>query len=396
MFVTPTLFNIAALPRIIFGAGTITQLPKEIIIFGKRVLLVTGKGSFRKTKYWQPLTNTLEELHISYYTASIQGEPSPKEIDSIVKEYHQQNIDIVVGIGGGSAMDAAKAIAGMLPHENSVMDHLEGVGHNIPYPGSPLPFIAVPTTAGTGSEITKNAVLSSRSEHGFKKSFRHDSLIANTAIIDPLLLESCPQNIIAANGMDAFVQLLESYVSPNANTFTDALAWSGIETFHENFMHIWKEKGNTQHYAGIAYASFISGITLAHVGLGSIHALASPIGAFSDMPHGEVCGTLLAVATDLNIQTLQEKDENNIALKKYARVGRLVSNSSKHLSDTAAQQKLIETLESWVEALNLPKLSKYNIDQAMLEKITNNMGSMQNNPVALTQVQLINLLKERL
>jgi len=227
----------------------------------------------------------------------------PYKVDEAVKNYRHTGIELIVGIGGGSVLDAAKAIAGLLPYGNSVMDHLEGVGKGIEYQGPAMPFIAVPTTAGTGSEATKNAVLSRIGADGFKKSFRHDTLVPQVAIVDPDLLASCSAEIIAANGMDAFTQLLESYVSINANPITDALAISGITAFREGFFSVWEntdtaKSGRSQ----LAYAALLSGINLAQTGLGSVHGLASPLGAFFPMPHGVVCGTLVAEATAINIK----------------------------------------------------------------------------------------------
>ena len=161
-------------------------------------------------------------------------------VDQAVSRFRGEAVDVVIAIGGGSVLDAAKAIAGLLPHGNSVMDHLEGVGKNIPYHGPSTPFIAVPTTAGTGSEATKNSVLSVQGPDGFKKSFRDECLIPEYAVIDPDLLASCPRELVAADGMDAFTQLLESYVSLKANPFIDALAWSGMSAVKEGFFAAWE------------------------------------------------------------------------------------------------------------------------------------------------------------
>jgi len=278
-------FNIARLPHILFGEGRVMDIPTQVAAFGKRVLIITGAQSFRATAHWQTLQQGLRDQAVTWETFTVQGEPSPDMVDEAVRDY--RGIEIVLGIGGGSVLDAAKAIAGLLPHGNSVMDHLEGVGKGIAYQGPSTPFIAVPTTAGTGSEATKNAVLSRQdTETGFKKSFRHDCLVPQVAIVDPNLLASCPPDLLAANGMDAFTQLLESYLSTNANPLTDALALSGMTAFRDGF------------FAGersqLAYAALLSGITLAQTGLGSVHGLASPLGAFFPCPHGVVCGTLLA------------------------------------------------------------------------------------------------------
>ncbi len=201
-------------------------------------------------------------------------------IDAAVNEYAPADIDVVLGIGGGSAMDAAKAIAGLLRVKQSVMDFLEGVGPELPYRGPAVPLIAVPTTAGTGSEATKNAVLSKQGHDGFKKSFRDDRLVAEVAIVDPDLLSSCPREVIAANGMDALTQLIESYVSIKANVFNDALGISGLRAARDGLVHLYQSAGaDGAARERMAYASLISGINLAQTGLGSVHGLASPLGA---------------------------------------------------------------------------------------------------------------------
>ena len=203
-------FSIARLPRIEFGHGTFGKLPKLIGQYGNRVLLVTGEQSLQATDNWAWLHAELKEHAIEWCHCTVSGEPSPELIDMAVAQHASDNIDVVVGIGGGSALDAAKAIAGLLRPGHSVMEYLEGVGPERTYEGPAVPFIAVPTTAGTGSETTKNAVLSVRGKEGFKKSFRDDKLVAEYAVVDPDLLISCPAELIAANGMDALTQLMES------------------------------------------------------------------------------------------------------------------------------------------------------------------------------------------
>ncbi|MBF0281490.1 MAG: iron-containing alcohol dehydrogenase [Zetaproteobacteria bacterium] len=399
----PNHFLLPAIPQTFFGAGSIQKLPAAILAYGKRVLIITGKRSFTTSQQWSSLSHAMEASFITWEIAHISGEPSPTQVDAIVQQFHDAHIDVVVGIGGGSALDAAKAIAGLLPHGNSVMDHLEGVGNNIPYSGISTPLIAIPTTAGTGSEASKNSVLSQRGEHGFKKSFRHDALVAKLAIIDPELLYSCPRSRIASNGMDAFVQLLESYLSKSATPFSDALAWSGLQAFAASFSPLMERfdhpcEENTSHYQAMTYASFISGITLAQVGLGSIHALASPIGAYSNMPHGEVCGTLLAVATQVNIEHLRQhsSDQALQSLYKYAQVGRLLLGQDHTTSDTQALETLSLRLEQMVEDLAMPKLSNYGICAADLQRIATHTGSLQNNPILLQTDQLIEILARRL
>jgi alcohol dehydrogenase class IV len=393
-------FDIARLPRILFGEGRIQEIPSQIASFGKRVLIITGNQSFRATEHWDTLQQQMHEQKIVWETYIITKEPSPEDIDQAVAEFKTKNIEVVVGIGGGSVLDAAKAIAGLLPHGNSVMDHLEGVGKNIPYQGPATPFIAVPTTAGTGSEATKNAVLSRQGKNGFKKSFRHDALVPQVALVDPNLLASCPPHLLAANGMDAFTQLLESYVSSRANPMTDALALSGITAFSEGFFPTWENDDIDKTKAGrskIAYAALLSGINLAQTGLGSVHGLASPLGAFFPCPHGVVCGTLVAEATEINITALTQRDPNHIALVKYAQIGEQLTHRTFN-TPTAAHQALIELLREWTERLKLPKLNTYGMQSTDLDQIVANSqgSSMKTNPIELTDEELKELLQRRL
>ena len=392
-------FSIARLPHMVFGEGKITTVPSQVASLGKRVLIMTGAQSFRATPYWEDLLQGLHRLGISWETELVTGEPSPEEIDKVVQNYYHQDIEVVLGIGGGSVLDAAKAIAGLLRPGNSVMDHLEGVGKEIPYQGPATPFIAVPTTAGTGSEATKNAVLSRRGENGFKKSFRHDLLVPQLAIVDPNLLASCPADLLAANGMDAFTQLLESYVSTRANPLTDALAISGMTAFRDGFFPVWEGKDSAAVSAGrsqIAYAALLSGITLAQTGLGSVHGLASPLGAFFPCPHGVVCGTLVAEATEINIIALQQRLPENIALIKYAQVGELLAKRS-FTKPQEALNSLVKILRIWTDQLALPKLRVFGMQLTDLDKVVSHSrgSSMKTNPIELTAMELRELLERR-
>jgi len=305
-----------------------------------------------------------------------------------------QDFDAVIGIGGGSALDAAKAIAGLLKPGNSVMDHLEGVGPELPYRGPATPFIAVPTTAGTGSEATKNAVLSQVGE--FKKSFRDDKLVAEWAIVDPDLLATCPPSLIAADGMDAFTQLLESFVSTRANPLTDALARSGIMAVKDSLLALYREQSPAAREK-MAYASLVSGICLAQTGLGSVHGIAAPLGAFFAIPHGVVCGTLVATATEINIAALQERLPESPALPKYAEIGRRFA-MQKGLSGDAARGFLVATLRQWERELDLPRLAKCRLASADFPQIVaaSRGSSMKTNPVVLTDTEIARILEERL
>ena len=398
---TDDLFTIARLPKIIFGAGTLSQLPNEISHFGTRALIVTGANSFIASPPWAQLQERLSQAKITHPLVHVAGEPSPEFVDAAVVAHKDGGFDVVVGIGGGSALDAAKAIAGLLGPANSVMDHLEGVGPERPYVGPATPLICVPTTAGTGSEATKNAVLSRHGADGFKKSFRDDALVAATAIVDPDLLATCPKPVIAANGMDAFTQLLESLTSTRSNPMTAALAWSGLERFAQGFWDMWLCAGEYNERAGearahMAYASLMSGICLAQTGLGSVHGLAQPLGSLFPIPHGVVCGTLVAEATDINIRALIDRAPESPALAVYARAGATVL--TKNLHGNNALDGLVRTLRDWTERLDLPRLSNYGVTENDVQRIVANSrgSSMQTNPVKLSDGEIAELVTRRL
>lgn len=393
-------FSIARLPRIEFGRGTFTQAVNFAARYGRKILVVTGAKSFQATSQWPQLLAQLEQLKMDSLFCQIDGEPSPTLIDKLVAEYKSYSVDVVLGIGGGSVLDGAKAIAGLLKLDSncSVMDYLEGVGSELDYVGPAVPFIAVPTTAGTGSEATKNAVLSVQGKNGFKKSFRDDQLVAQYAIVDPALLASCDQERIAANGMDALTQLMESYVSLRANVMTDALAISGLRAVRDGLLPWYS--GGAEAIDGqnkLAYASMTSGITLAQVGLGSVHGLASPLGAFYPIPHGVVCGSLVAVATKINIESLRVREPDHVALAKYARLGDVLAQK-RHASKESAWQALIDLLSNWTEQMHLPRLGEYGVEPAELDNIVRHSrgSSMQTNPIVLTDDEIKSILVSRL
>ncbi|MBI4998816.1 MAG: iron-containing alcohol dehydrogenase [Rhodocyclales bacterium] len=377
-------FSIARVPRIEFGAGSIGRLPAIAAGYGKHLLLVTGQRSFVESAAGEWLLGELNTRGFSWQHLKVDGEPTPQLVDAAVASLRRKTVDAVVGIGGGSALDAAKAIAGLLKPGNSVIDHLEGVGPELPYCGPATPFIAVPTTAGTGSEATRNAVLSLPGQ--YKKSFRDDALVAQWAIVDPDLLATCPPELIAADGMDAFTQLLESFVSTRANPLTDALARSGLAAASEALLPLYGNPTPAAR-AGMAYASLVSGICLAQTGLGAVHGLAAPLGAFFPIPHGVACGTLLAAATQVNIAALRERDPQSIALAKYEEVRRLL-----------AADDLAAMLAGWIDHLRLPRLSHWRVATTDFPRIVANArgSSMKTNPIELTDAEIRRILEERL
>ncbi|MFW6294333.1 MAG: iron-containing alcohol dehydrogenase, partial [Halanaerobium sp.] len=318
----------------------------------------------------------------------------------IVDKYRGKGISSVTAIGGGSVMDTGKAISAMLTQEDSVLNYLEVVGSGKEHPGDKIPFIAVPTTSGTGSEATKNAVLSKVGEDGFKKSLRHDNFIPNIALLDPKLTISCPADITAASGLDAVTQLLGAYTSTKASPITDSLALKALKYAGESLVPAAVDKGDDPEVrAGMAYASLISGITLANAGLGIVHGLASAVGGYFDIPHGIVCGTLLAEAVKLNIRLLRENN-NIFYLKKYAKAGAVLSGEN-NLDINSPQSidrycdLLIDILAEWTAKLNISRLGEYGVSEDDLDKIAAKAGN-KNNPVQLDKEQIKKLIRSRL
>ncbi len=391
-------FNFASIPHIIFSPGAITQLFDIITRFGKIVLFIIGEKSLKKSGKWSEIIKNLEINSINYYYVSVSGEPSPTLVDTIVNQYRDKKPDLVVGIGGGSVTDAGKAISAMMLKKDSIKNYLEGVGTK-KHDGYKIPYIAIPTTSGTGSEATKNAVISEIGSGGFKKSLRHDNLIPNYAIIDPELIISCPPSVTAACGMDAFTQLLEAYTSNKSNPMTDSLAYGGMKYMKDAIIPACTTgSSDVSVRSSMAYGSLISGICLANAGLGIIHGLASPIGGFFEIPHGVVCGTLLAESTKMNIEKLKELGTSGkLALQKYAYVGALF-DINKSFDTTKIDyycSLLIETLERWTSDLKIDLLGKHGIEEDDIEKIVNSAG-LKNNSVLLTKEDIRKIVGNRI
>jgi len=390
-------FSFASTPHIHFGIGQRALLVDLIHEYGHKVVLVTGGRSFDDSLICQALWDDLD-AHFDVRRVRVSGEPSPQWVDDAVAQFYDLAPDCVVAIGGGSAVDAAKAIAGLLPSGDSVMEYLEGVGRGKVFAGHTTPFIALPTTAGTGGETSKNAVLSVIGEHGYKKSFRDVSLVPKHIILDPELTMSCSKAVTAACGMDAFTQLLESYVAKKSNPMTDALAYSGLQAIADCLLKAVSDAGDVQARAGMLYASSISGLTLANAGLGSVHGFASPLGAFFPIPHGVVCGSLLFEATRINIEAMKARDANNPALKKYADVGRMMA-SHHQLGDTCDDEQariaLLNLLDDWSKCLAMPKLSSYGVKEDDISRLIEHIsgGSMSGNPIVLTEDELSQLIQ---
>ena len=383
------MFQIGKIPNLAFGTGAWEKLATIAKSYGKKVLLVTGKSSFVQSDYSSKILDSLAKSDLLVDLVSIDHEPLVDDIDSIVDQ-HKDNIpDMVVSIGGGSVIDAGKAIAAMFLEEGAIKNFLEGVGDRQPT-GKKVPFIAMPTTAGTGSEATKNAVISKMGAGGFKKSLRHNNYIPDYVIISPELAVNCPPAVTAASGMDALTQLVESYISSKSNSFTDMLALQGIEKIFESLETVVFEGMNVKAREKMGFAAYLSGITLANAGLGVVHGFAQPLGSLFPVPHGVVCGTLMGIANRITLEKAIEVD-NLLLLNKIARLGKLVSNE-KNTKDLAI--RFIEYIEELIEKLRIPKLGQYGITESDIDLIIKHTG-LKNHPIGLNQSDLERILRER-
>lgn len=386
-------FNLLRTPRIYFGWKQSESVLGLIGRYGKRVLLVTGSASYTRNQGITEIITTLEKAGCIVHHARIESEPSPDDVDNTTGACRGQDIDLVLSIGGGSVIDAGKALSAMLPITDSIRDYLEGVGTK-KHSGKRKFFVAVPTTSGTGSEATANAVISFTGKNGFKRSLRHENLVPDMAIVDPQLTLSCPPEITAASGMDAFTQLVESYLSVKANVLTDALALEGINQIHKNLLTVVHHGDDTEARTGMSLAALLSGITLANAGLGLIHGFASSIGGLHDIPHGTVCGTLMGVVNRYQVSALMRLSEVTAAHDKYEKLGRLFSGAEKK-SPGWYMEYAVEYVETLTGQMNLKRLGDFGIKGSDLMAIAE-ITDHKSNPLHFEKEQLVEMMRERL
>ena len=307
-----------------------------------------------------------------------------------VEAFRGAGCDLVIAIGGGSAIDAGKAIAAAAANSGDLLDYLEVIGKGQPLESAPYPFIAVPTTAGTGSEVTRNAVLGSPQD-GVKVSLRSPLMLPRVAIVDPELTRSLPPGITASTGLDALTQLIEPYVSSRANPMTDNFCLDGLRHVSASLLRAYTNGDDGEARTGMAWASLLGGMALANAGLGVVHGFAAPIGGMFDAPHGSVCAALLPAGMRANINALRERDPKGRALERYAVIARLLTRDANANAEEGAQ---------WVGALAkqlaIPTLGAYGIrDRDMPDLVAKaaRANSMKGNPIALTPVELATVIE---
>jgi alcohol dehydrogenase class IV len=391
-------FSLLPLPAIHFGAGQFSRLAELAGTFGTTILVVTGSHALQHSGRLTSLLDSLHSAGLNPYHLIVDLEPSPGLINEALHKYRELSIDAVLAIGGGSVLDGGKAISAMLLNSYPVERFIEGVVSqegSLQHDGRKVPFIAVPTTSGTGSEVTNNAVISRVGPGGFKRSLRHPAFVPDMALIDPELMVSVSPELTASSGMDACTQLLEAFTSPFGSSYTDALACSGLEKFSRSFIGACTDRSIESSVRGdIAYAALISGIVLANAGLGIVHGFASSVGGLFNIPHGVLCATLLTEATRENIAALRLVDPAHPALLKYAKAGEILSGIVS--SDISCGcERLLETLEVWQERLCFPRLSCYGMSENDISTIVSVTRS-KSNAVPLDDAAMKRILSKRM
>lgn len=383
-------FNLLLPKRVVFGLGKFRKLPELLSFYGRKILLITGKSSFLSSDKFLEMSARMKENRMHMDIVQIKGEPTPQIIDEAVSKWADSNFDAIVAVGGGSVLDAGKAISAMIPLRKDVKKYLEGVGDGSVHPGTKLPYIAVPTTAGTGSEATKNAVISEVGQRGYKKSLRHDHFIPDIALVDPEMMVGCPENITAWSGMDAFTQLLESYFSTTANPFTDGIAVSGLQMISKYLERTVRDGSDIEARTGMAYAAHCSGITLANAGLGVVHGFASSIGGRYNIPHGLICAALMGVSNEITLNKLMKENTFATSFGKYARAGKLFFGSEDR-DEVFYAEFLINKIHDLSLEFKIPGLGIYGFEKEEIPWIAENTSN-KNNPVKLSPEELREIL----
>jgi alcohol dehydrogenase class IV len=377
-------FELSVPEKIIFGKGSLARLGQLVSGFGGRALIVHGANSDRARSIQGLLAKSSTTLY------PVRNEPSIEDVANGVEEAKASEVTFVIGIGGGSVIDAAKAISGLATNTGDILDYLEVIGRGSPLTRAGLPCVAIPTTAGTGAEVTKNAVIASL-EQQVKISLRSPFLLPRIALVDPELTYSLPAQVTIATGLDALTQLIEPLVSSRANPATDGLCREGISRVARSLPAVVQNGKDFTAREEMALASLFGGLALANAGLGAVHGFAGPIGGMFNAPHGLICGILLPFVVDANVHALRLRAPDSMALGRYDEIGRLLTGSPDAVATDA-----LAWLTDVSKTLNMPTLSSLGIPKEAIPEIASKAAkasSMKANPIELTQPELEAILE---
>jgi alcohol dehydrogenase class IV len=382
-------FEFATATRIIFGPGTLSEIGPLAAAEGQRALVVTGKSCERA----EPLLKALAEEHIEYGTFPVAGEPTIDVAARGTEIARDAGCSFVIGFGGGSALDTGKAIAALLTNGGGPLDYLEVIGRGRKLTRPSAPFLAIPTTAGTGAEVTRNAVLGAP-EHRVKVSLRGPFMLPRLALIDPELTYSLPSDTTATTGLDALTQVLEPYVSCRASPLTEPLCREGLHRAARS-LRVACSRGNEKAARlDMAVTSLFGGLALANAGLGAVHGFAGPFGGMFSAPHGAVCACLLPHVMATNVAALKKRSPSSEVLRRYSDIARILTGDQ-----GAAAEDGVSWVRELCKELNVPPLSTYGFGDAdvpaLIEKATA-ASSMKGNPIELSPDELTAILEQSL
>jgi alcohol dehydrogenase class IV len=382
-------FEFATANRIIFGAGALRQVPPLARDLGARAFVVVGTDATRA----EPLLQALKAQKIEAAIFAVSGEPTIALVQEGAARARQAGCDVVIALGGGSVLDTGKAIAAIATNHGDVSDYLEVIGKGLPLTQTPLPCVAIPTTAGTGSEVTRNAVLASPQDR-VKVSLRSPLMLPRLAVVDPELTYSLPPPVTASTGLDALTQLIEPFVSSKPSAIVDPLCRDGIRRAARSLRRAYEVGNDAGAREDMSLASLFGGLALANARLGAVHGFAGPIGGMFPAPHGAVCGRLLPYVMQVNVRALQQRASESEALSRFDEVGQLLTGDPKARAEDGA-----EWVERLCEALHVAPLSAYRItprDFPLLVEKAAVASSMQGNPIKLSTDEMNEILARAL
>lgn len=380
-------FEFATAKRIIFGAGAIIEVAPLATEMGQRAFVVTGYNVDRAAS----LIKAFENQNIMVTQFSVTGEPTTQTALSAVQKARGAKTDLVVAIGGGSVIDTGKVVAALLTNSGELMDYLEVIGKGKSLVNNCAPFIAIPTTAGTGAEVTRNSVLGSP-QHRIKVSMRSPLMLPRLAVVDPELTYSMPPNITATTGLDAFTQLLEAFVSNQANPMTDGICREGLNRASKALQRAYEHGDDVSAREDMCVASLFGGLALANVKLGAVHGIAGPFGGMYSAAHGAICARLLPYIMEANITALHLRAPDSPIINRYNEVAQILSQKT-----TATAEDGITWVQDICAKLDTPPLSQYGFrtrDFDVVVKKSQKASSMQGNPIKLTDEELVEVLRK--
>lgn len=382
-------FEFATAQRIVFGPGTLGEVPALAKGLGSRPLVVTGRSPARAAR----LLQLLPPHGLASHLFTVEGEPTTDRVRVGVETARAAGCDLVIGYGGGSALDTAKAIAALLTNPGDLQDHLEVIGGARPLSRPGAPCVALPTTAGTGTEVTRNSVLASP-EHRVKVSLRSPHVLPRVALVDPELTLDLPPELTASTGLDALTQLIEPYVCNRANPMVDALCVEGLRRSARSLRRAVEHGSDLAAREDLALASLFSGLALANAGLGAVHGFAAPIGGRFPAPHGAVCAALLPHVMGANLEALRSRAPASPTLERFAEIARLL---------TGRPQAEAADAVAWVRDLcasfGIRPLRAFGLTGADLPSLADlamQASSMKANPILLTPAELLGILRAAL